>query len=161
MFRRLVNLPFSVATRAAKAFQDREDAKAREKYGATRDPGEIANTDRPASAPTVYSTLDPATVRMDAAAVRAAQAEGRNVVLVDVRDRAQAPSITGSVHMPLSEVSTRLSEFSDDQLVVAWGGDDAATQAVLFFRERGLEDAWVLAGGVAAWRAAGGPVEGA
>ena len=160
MLRRLVNLPFAVATRAAKAFQDREDARAREKYGATRDPGEIANSDRPPSAPQVYSTLDPASVRMDAAAVRAAQADGKRVVLVDVREHVSAPSIAGSLHMPLSEVSTRVSEFSDEQTVVAWGTDGAATHAVLFFRERGVEDAWVLAGGVAAWRAAGGAVEG-
>ncbi len=161
MLRRLVNLPFAVATRAAKAFQDREDAKAREKYGATRDPGEIANTDKPAAGPQLSSEIDPATVRMDAAAVRAAQREGRTVVFVDVRERRVGDEPAGSLHMPLSEVSTRVSELSDDQLVVAWGPDDAATRAVAFFRERGIEDAWVLVGGSAAWKAAGGPVESA
>ncbi|MFN7145290.1 MAG: rhodanese-like domain-containing protein [Myxococcota bacterium] len=161
MLRRLVNLPFAVATRAAKAFQDREDAKAREKYGATRDPGDLANTAEPPRAPEVHSDVDPATVRMDAAAVRAAQAAGRNVVLVDIRERRGGEGIPGSLHMPLSEVSIRVSELSDDQLVVAWGPDDAAVKAVLFFRERGIEDAWVLPGGVAAWKAAGGTVESA
>ena len=159
MLRRLVNLPFAVATRAAKAFQDREDAKTREKYGATRDPGDIANTDKPPSAPTVFTDLDPSTVRMEAAAVLAAQREKRNVVLVDVRESRAGQGIAGSLHMPLSEVSTRVSELSDDQLVVAWGPEDAVTQAVLFFRERGIEDSWILVGGVAAWKAAGGPVE--
>lgn len=161
MLKRLVNLPFAVATRAAKAFQDREDAKLREKYGATRDPGEVANYDKPQGGPVVYSTLDPAAVRMDAPSVRAAQRDGKHVVLVDVRERRGGDGVAGSLHMPLSEVSTRVSEFSDDQLVVAWGPDDVATQAVLFFRERGIEDSWVLAGGVAAWKAAGGAVESA
>lgn len=159
MLKRLVNLPFAVATRAAKAFQDREDAKLREKYGATRDPGEVANYDKPQGGPVVYSTLDPATVRIDAKAVLAAQRSGRRLVLVDVRARRVGEGVAGSLHMPLSEVSTRVSEFSDDQLVVAWGPDDAVTQAVLFFRERGIEDSWILAGGVAAWKDAGGAVE--
>jgi rhodanese-related sulfurtransferase len=159
MLKRLVNLPFAVATRAAKAFQDREDAKLREKYGATRDPGDVANYDKPQGGPVVYTTLDPATVRMDAATVRAAQRDGRNVVLVDVRERRAGQGIQGSLHMPLSEVSTRVSELSDDQLVVAWGPEDAATQAVLFFRERGIEDSWILIGGVSAWKAAGGAAE--
>lgn len=159
MLKRLVNLPFAVATRAAKAFQDREDAKLREKYGATRDPGEVANYDKPQGGPVVYSTLDPATVRMDAKTALAAQKDGKNVVLIDVRERRAGEGIAGSLHMPLSEVSTRVSELSDDQLVVAWGPDAAVTQAVLFFRERGIEDSWILAGGVAAWKAAGGAVE--
>lgn len=158
MLRRLVNLPFSVATRAAKAFQDREDAKIREKYGPTVDPGDIAGSGKPTSAPVVHSDLDPAAIRMEASVVRQAQKEKRNVVLVDVRESTAGEGIPGSLHMPLSEVSIRVSELSDDQLVVAWGADAMATQAVLFFRERGIEDSWVLAGGVPAWKAAGGPV---
>jgi rhodanese-related sulfurtransferase len=162
MFRRLVNLPFSVATRAARAFQEREDAKLREKYGATQDPGDMANTHGPPSAPKVYSTLDPATIRMDAASVRGAQGQGRNVLLVDLRERRVGEGIPGALHMPLSEISTRVSELSDDQLVAAFSDDDAsATQAVLFFRERGIEDSWVLPGGLARWKAAGGPTEAA
>ena len=162
MFRRLVNLPFAVATKAARAFQEREDAKAREKYGATQDPGALANTHGPSSAPTVHSSLDPAAVRMDAAAVRGAQGEGRNVVIVDVRERRAGDAVPGALHMPLSEVSIRVSELSDDQLVATFAEDDArATQAVLFFRERGIEDAWVIPGGLARWKAAGGPVEAA
>ncbi len=162
MFRRLVNLPFSVATRAARAFQEREDAKARDRYGATQDPGDLANTLAPGKAPPLESTLDPAAVRMEASAVRGAQGEGRNVVIVDVRERRVGEAIPGSLHMPLSEVSIRVSELSDDQLVAAWSDDDAAaTHAVLFFRERGIEDAWVIPGGLARWKAAGGPVEAA
>jgi rhodanese-related sulfurtransferase len=159
MLRRLVNLPFAVATRAAKAFQDREDAKLRERFGETQDPGLVANYDKPTGAPVLYSTLDPASVKMDAAAVRAAMAGGRSVVLVDVRANRTGECVAGSLHMPLSEISTRVSEFSDDQLVVAWGDGGDATHAVLFFRERGIEDSWTLQGGVAAWKAAGGAVE--
>ena len=91
----------------------------------------------------------------------AAQKKGRNVVLVDIRESRSGDVPAGSLHMPLSEVSIRVSELSDDQLVVAFGGDDAALQAVSFFRERGIEDAWVLGGGIPAWKAAGGRTEAA
>lgn len=162
MFRRLVNLPFVVASRAARAFQDREDARTREKYDAAQDPGGLVNSYQPSKVPSVLAPLDPATIRMDAAAVRGAQGQGRNVVIVDVRERRAGESIPGSLHMPLSEVSNRVSELSDDQLVVAWSDDEAAaTLAVTFFRERGIEDAWVIPGGIARWKAAGGSVEAA
>lgn len=159
MLKRLVNLPFAVATRAAKAFQDREDAKLRDKYGETRDPGEVANYAKPQSTKLVYETMDPTTIQMAAADVLAAQRAGRNVVLVDIRERRAGEGVADALHMPLPEVSTRVSEFSDDQLVVAWGADADVLQAVSFFRERGIEDSWILAGGLAAWKAAGGRVE--
>jgi rhodanese-related sulfurtransferase len=156
MFRRLVNLPFSVATRAARAFQEREDARAREKYGATPDPGDIAASASVSRGPALSGGIDPESVRMDAAAAAAAVREGRPVFFVDVRE-ARRDTIPGANHMPLSEVSTRVSELSDDQLVVAYCADGTASlHATLFFRERGIEDAWVLAGGLAAWKAAGG-----
>jgi rhodanese-related sulfurtransferase len=161
MLRRLVNLPFAVATRAAKAFQDHEDAKTREKYGPTKDPGQIDNPTGRAGAPLVEHALDAGAVRIAATDVVAAQKKGRNVVLVDIRESRTGEAPAGSLHMPLSEVSIRVSELSDDQLVVAFGGDDAALQAVSFFRERGIEDAWVLGGGIPAWKAAGGRTEAA
>jgi rhodanese-related sulfurtransferase len=157
MLRRLVNLPFSVAARAARAFQEREDARTREKYGATQDPGDVAVSDKPAVGPDVSG--DPASVRMSAADAVAAVRAGRNAVFVDVREAVGRESIAGANHMPLTEVGIRLSELSDDQLVIAFSDTDAAsTRAVLFFRERGIEDAWVLVGGLAAWKAAGGTV---
>jgi rhodanese-related sulfurtransferase len=61
--------------------------------------------------------------------------------------------------MPMHEVGVRVSELPWDQLVVAYCDDGVQSrQAVAFFRERGMEDTVVLAGGLAAWRAAGGEV---
>lgn len=157
MLRRLINLPFSVASRAAKAFQDREDAKLREKYGAGADPGDV-----PVGAtrgPDLSGTVDLATCRIDAADAVSALRSGRPVAFVDVRPRRGAETIPGALHMPLGEVNIRVSELPPDQLVVAFcddGGD--AARAVAFFREREMEDTWWLAGGLQAWKAAGGPV---
>lgn len=159
MLRRLVNLPFAVATRAAKAFQDREDAKTREKYGPVKDPGDIENNVGRPGAPLVENALHPSAVRMAAADVVAAQRAGRIVQLVDIRESRSGEAPAGALHMPLSEVNIRVSELSDDQLVVAFGTEEAAVQAVSFFRERGIEDSWMLGGGIAAWKAAGGRTE--
>lgn len=156
MLRRLINLPFSVASRAAKAFQDREDARMRDKYGAVADPGDVpVGTAR---GPELSGAVDPATCRIDAADALAALRSGRPVAFVDVRARRGAETIPGALSMPLGEVDIRVSELPSDQLVVAFcddGGESA--RAVAFFREREMEDTWWLAGGLAAWKAAGGP----
>lgn len=155
MLKRLVNLPFTVASKAARAFQEREDARTKAQFGTAADPGAVANTH---SAPTVEG-IDPATVRMSAADVLGRRQKGESIEFVDVRPAAGG-GIPGSVHMPMNEISVRVSELDPDRLVVAWCEDGAlATDAVRFFRERGMEDTWALAGGLAAWRAAGGPVE--
>ena len=45
--------------------------------------------------------------------------------------------------------------------VIVYCSDGARSlDAVRFFRERGMEETWALAGGLAAWTAAGGPVDG-
>jgi rhodanese-related sulfurtransferase len=59
--------------------------------------------------------------------------------------------------MPMAEVNVRLSELAWDQLVIAVCDDGVdSARAVAFFRERGMEDTFALAGGLAAWTASGG-----
>ena len=155
MLKRLVNLPFAVASKAARAFQERDDARTRATYGAVGDPGSIANT---SSAPRVEG-IDPAAVRIAAAEVLARLGKGERIAFVDVRAR-PGGGIAGSSHMPMNEISVRVSELDPDHLVVVWCEDGAlSTDAVRFFRERGMEDTWAIAGGLASWRAAGGRVE--
>ena len=43
MLRRLVNLPFAVAGKAARAFQAREDARVAAQFGRVEDPGQLVN----------------------------------------------------------------------------------------------------------------------
>lgn len=160
MLRRLINLPLTVANKAAKAFQDREDAKMREKYGETRDPGDVAVSASPSSGPVLSGTVDPVTCRMDAADALAALRSGKPVAFVDVRDTRARATVPGAVSMPLGEVNIRVSELPPDQLVIAFCDDGVASaRAVAFFREREMEDTWWIAGGLAAWRTAGGPTE--
>lgn len=159
MFRRLINLPFAVAGKAARAFQEREDARTREKFKTEHDPGAIENRH---SAALTETTLDPSTVTMDVTAVRALLGQNTPVAFVDVRAESawKAGHIPGAMSMPMATVNIRVSELPTDQMVIAFCENGAESlQAVTFFRERGMEDTWVLAGGMAAWRAAGGPTE--
>lgn len=155
MLKRLVNLPFTVASKAARAFQEREDAKTRARFGGNRDPGEIPVV---GEAP-VVAGIDPLSVRMPAEEVLARRTRGEPLAFVDVRPR-RGGGVPGAVHMPMNEIAIRVSELDPDRLVVAFCEDGgASTEAVRFFRERGMEDTWALAGGLVAWRALGGPVE--
>jgi rhodanese-related sulfurtransferase len=145
MLRRLINLPFAVAGKAARAFQEREDAKVRAQYGETRDPSEIGVASR---APDVGEA--DASARMDVADAK----KRKDVVFVDVRKSA-AGGIPGAMHMPLDEVNVRVSELPPDRVVVVYCEDGReSARAVAFFREREMEDTYWLGGGLTAWRAA-------
>lgn len=153
-----MNLPLTVASRAAKAFQDREDQKLKEKYGTASDPGQV-----PVHAEGAGRAVEAAgeAPTMSAAACRKALAEGRGVAFVDVREagRWAAGHVRGAIHMPMAEINVRVSELPWDALVVAYCDDGSLSAgAVAFFRERGQEDTFVLEGGWPAWTAAGGEV---
>jgi rhodanese-related sulfurtransferase len=156
MLKRLLNLPFSVASRAARAYQEREDARAREKYGSV-DPGVVpvgSADDRLATS----TPIDPGAFRM-AAHDAVAQVGARPIAFVDVR-ATRAEAIPGSIHMPLAEANIRVSELPTDKLVLVYcdDGRDSA-KAVAFFREREMDETFWVEGGLKAWKAAGGPVE--
>jgi rhodanese-related sulfurtransferase len=158
MLRRLMNLPLTVASKAARAFQEREDARAKEKYGQTQDPGAVAVGGQETAREVSEANVDAAEVSMSPAAVRAAAAQ-RPIAWVDVRGAEgwARGHIRGALHMPMAEVNVRLSELAWDQLVIAVCDDGVdSARAVAFFRERGMEDTFALAGGLAAWTASGG-----
>ena len=151
MFRRLVNLPFSVAGKAARAFQAREDARIAAQFGRVDDPGQVVNNTH--VLPITYTT--PASVQISAAAVM-----GRNVHWVDVREVSEIREhIAGAVHMPMLEANVRVSELPPDDMVVVYCENGAgSTKVACFFRDRGMEETWALEGGLPAWKAAGGAV---
>ncbi len=157
MLRRLVNLPFTLATRVAKAYQDREDARTKERYAAS-DAHDASTAVRVGNGTDVV-TIDPDTCRMDAADAVAAASGGRPVAFVDVRMTSPG-GVAGALHMPLAECNVRVSELPPDTLTIVYCDDGAdSARAVAFFRERGMDETWWIGGGLAAWTAAGGRVE--
>jgi hypothetical protein len=117
MLRRLMNLPLTVASKAAKAFQDREDARTKAKYGTAHDPGDVP-VGAESEAPPPSAELAP---ELGALEVMGEQQSGRAVAFVDVRDgsRWAAGHIRGAIHMPVGEINVRVSELPWDALVIA------------------------------------------
>ena len=156
-----MNLPFTVASKAARAFSDREDQRTKEKYGTAHDPGDVPiSRDVEVDPMVAAATTDATDISMSAATVMHEQGEGP-IAFVDVRD-AEAWSrghVPGAIHIPITEVGVRVSELPWEIRVVTYCDDGSLSrQAVAFFRERGMEDTYVLAGGLAAWTRAGGRV---
>ncbi len=151
MFKRLVNLPFAVAGKAARAFQAREDARTAAEFGRAEDPGQVANNTH--VLPSVSTPA--ASVQVSVAGLPPGP-----IHWIDVREGAERTDwIEGAVHMPILTVNVRVSELPPDETVVVYCDDGArSTKVACFFRDRGMEDTWALQGGLSAWRAAGRPV---
>jgi rhodanese-related sulfurtransferase len=156
MLRRLVNLPFSLATRAARAFQEREDARTRDLHAATEAAAAAAAaslSDRVGNAADL-GTFDATNCRMDLERARALAGGTQPVAWVDVRAVLDGRALPGAIHMPVAEANVRVSELPPDVPVVVYCEDGReSARATVFFRERGMEETWWLAGGLAAWHA--------
>lgn len=79
---------------------------------------------------------------------------GETLTLIDVREGWERDicAIDGSVHIPLNQLPQRVGELPTDQTVVMvchHGGRSA--QAMMFLRQRGLNNITNLEGGVDAW----------
>jgi rhodanese-related sulfurtransferase len=107
--------------------------------------------------PTDQAALDPA-------AVRALTAANPDVLLVDVRTPGeyQTAHVPGSVNLPLDQVDAHLRRIVSDaggRMVLVCQAGGRARQAQQRLTAAGLTDVAILAGGMNAWIAAGGPVE--
>ncbi len=142
MLKNLLNLPFKVTGRLARAVQRREDA---------------AHVERPAVPERPLSGVPgldvPADFAPDDLAITADALAG--ATLVDLRDVEvhAAGTIPGAMSMPLAELGIRLAELPPaGTRVVVFGTSDAET-AARFLRYRGIEEVWYLTGGLEAWEA--------
>ena len=96
--------------------------------------------------------------RMTAEELHVKLAESEPPVLVDVRSRTIAdldPGLPGALVIPADELSHRYHELPADRDIVVYcacPGDLASAQMVRFLIREGLRRAWVLKGGVEAWR---------
>lgn len=160
MLRRLANLPFRLATRAARAYQDQEDARIKARYGTASDPSAVPVSDRVGNAADLVA-IDPATCRIDPLDAVRMGGGNRPVAYVDMRARPGPTGIPGATHLPLQEANVRVSELPPEVPVLVYCDDGReSARGVAFFRERGMEDTWWIAGGLPAWIAAGGAVTG-
>ncbi len=83
-----------------------------------------------------------------------------DAVLLDVREQDEwvAGHAPGAVHIPMSELLSRMAEVpAADPLVVVCRSGHRSAQVTAYFRVHGL-DAVNLHGGMEAWQAAGRPM---
>ncbi len=164
MLSRMMNLPFKVLGAVSRKLQERNDAAVEKKYGKGVDADDYSEMDdRDALGEKLPEDWDPGNMELDAGKVLADQRAGKRMSFVDVRRPAEFARghLPGALNMPLGTVHIRLAELPPDQRVVITcdNGRRSAT-AASFIRFRGLEDTWVLTGGLEGWTRAGGKTEG-
>lgn len=100
---------------------------------------------------------------IDAAELRRLLETGQAPQLVDVRSASEVAggTIGGAVHIELSSLPSRLSEFDGDApIVVICQSGARSAQACAYLAQRGFGRACNLAGGIAGWVRAGLPLNG-
>jgi len=159
VLKKIVNLPFLVLSRAARAVQAREEATMRARHGEGTQGDDFHDL---SGVPALDVPPDFQTGSLTAAAgeVLTWAADGMDMALVDLRTEADfdAGHAMGAMGIPLNALAIRLSELPPEGTRLVLYGDEAKT-AARFLRFRGLDDAWALAGGFAAWKDAGGPTK--
>lgn len=159
MLAQLVNLPFKVLGRAARAVQAREAARrAQAEDGPGAHSAAVQERRSPLDVP---EDFHPGELLLSVADLAHAVQAERAPNLVDVRSRAEHAQghIAGSFCMPEAAIHMELAEIPAGRIVVYGDrGGRHARKVVCFLRYRGLDDAWVLDGGFPAWKAAGHPV---
>lgn len=82
----------------------------------------------------------------------------RLVNIIDVRERSEFASgrVPGSVHVPLSELSRRITEVRTDRpIAVICASGSRSRTATRFLLDRGIADAVSVKGGTGAWARSG------
>ncbi len=105
--------------------------------------------------------LTTVTLRLSApfAAERLASAAPPQLLDVRAPREHEAKSIPGSVHIPLTHLTERLAELSPDRpVLVHCAGGYRSSVAASLLQRHGFTDVSEIAGGLAAWEAAGLPV---
>jgi len=86
----------------------------------------------------------------------------KHAQVVDVRAAEQfaTGSLPNARHIPADQIPSRVAELKKERPVIVVGdGGQLAPRAASRLRAAGLAEVYVLAGGLAAWRAAGLPLQ--
>ncbi len=157
MLKRIVNLPFKVIGKAARAVQDRNDAAMKEAHGTGTEGDDWSQLDNVPE----WDTPPEYKPGRTAISVDDLKKGLRSVHLVDIRHprEVQKGTIPGSDNLPMATLSIRLAELpANEKIVVFCDSGKDAKETVRFLRFRGIEDSWHLWGGLSAWKQSGGTV---
>jgi rhodanese-related sulfurtransferase len=101
---------------------------------------------------------------VDVATARAMMANNPDILIVDVRTPGEFETahVAGSINLPLDQVDAHLERLVNDaggRILLMCQSGNRATAACTKLVNAGLTGASIIAGGINAWIAAGGPVE--
>ena len=109
MIGRLINLPFKVLGKAARAVQEREDAAQRARHGTGDTSTDLSHIKADATTE-VPEDYDPGDYQVSSKDVLKDQADGLPTVFLDVREKQSKKRIAEAMHIPFSEITIRLAE---------------------------------------------------
>ena len=160
MLDRLINLPFKIIGKAARAVQDRQDAADRERAEQMTAASRSRSNSPAVEVPEDFEIGDLST---SPAALKEMIAKGStgklNILVIDIRDASDytAGHIPGALGMPMDTLGLDLAELPPlTRFVTVCSVPERSRLAARFLRHRGFDDSWFLAGGVDAWTRSGG-----
>ena len=162
MLKNLINLPFKVMGKAARAVQVRQDAEMKSKHGTGQDGDDYTSFE---NIPTdeVPENFDAGPFNFTSNELSAAISANEELELVDVREEQdwKQETIIGACSMPDHTLTIRLAELAPMgvRIVFFCGDGKTSHSATRLMRFRGIENAWWLVGGLDAWKASGGSTE--
>lgn len=102
----------------------------------------------------------PPEVEIDHQTLRAWREEGRELVLLDIREAMEVRNgvLEGAIWIPMNSVPQQIDRLPRDKTVVVYCAAGGRSYGVThWLREQGLADAWSLSGGAGAGVSAGVP----
>ena len=149
MFGKMINMPFKLLGGVARVVQAQEAKK----WTSLAKRDATAALDNQSMDISVPDDFDPGSIVL--AASDAVQLRSTGCIL----DTAAHATIHGALHIPMKDIGIGIAEVpADVRVAVIAEHTEDAHRVVRFLRHRGLDDTWVVDGGLAAWRAVDHPV---
>ena len=160
MLDRLINLPFKIIGKAARAVQDRQDAVDRERAEQMTAASRTRSNSPAVEVPDDFETGDISTSPDGLRAILSQARAGKlNALVIDIRsaDAYKAGHIPGSLGMPMETMGLDLAELPPlTKFITVCDDPERSRLAARFLRHRGFDESVYLAGGVSAWKQSGG-----
>lgn len=148
MFGKMINMPFKILGGVARVVQAQEAKK----WTGLAERDASAAKDSQGMDIAVPSDFNPGPLTISAQ--QAAHLRHTGCIL----DVAPNATIHGALHIPLTDIGIGIAEVpADVRVAVVAERQGDAEQVVRFLRHRGLDDTWVVEGGLGAWRSVDHP----
>ncbi|MEC8193218.1 MAG: rhodanese-like domain-containing protein [Myxococcota bacterium] len=148
MFGKMINMPFKLLGGVARVVQANEAKK----WTGLAERDATAALDNEGMDISVPDDFDPGSIVLPASEALLLRDTGC------ILDTAPNATIHGALHIPMKDIGIGIAEVpADVRVAVVAERPEDGHRIVRFLRHRGLDDTWVVDGGLAAWRAVDHP----